>query len=182
MSGGALKLHDVRKLADSRAAFEFDVPLRELPGLPAELGAADAGVHVQVRFGREQGYATADVRLNARLQITCQRCMQPMPLSVQAHSPVLVVDSEQQAEEAPPGWETFLAPDGRLSLETLVAEELLLALPIVPLHAAGETCAALEAEAPGTQTASAENEAQGTVRPFADLRALLEQGGKRPGR
>jgi uncharacterized protein len=182
MSGGALKLRDVRKLADSRAAFEFDVPLSELPGLPPELAPADASVHVQMRFGREQGYATADVQLDARLQVTCQSCMQPMPLPLQAHSSVLVVESERQAEEAPPGWETFLAHDGRLSLEALAAEELLLALPIVPLHAAGEPCAAREAEVPGGATAATGSEAQGTARPFADLRALLEQGGKRPDR
>ena len=47
---------------------------------------------------------------------------------------MLLVGSEREAEEAPVGWETYLAPEGRLSLAALVAEELLLALPIVPLH------------------------------------------------
>jgi uncharacterized protein len=178
MPGGALKLRDVRKLADSRAVFEFDVAVAELPGLPPDLSAGDGRVQVQVRFGREQGFAIADVSLNARLQVLCQRCMAPMPLAVQAHSPVIVVESEREAEDAPAGWETFLAPEGRLSLESLAAEELLLALPIVPLHGADAVCAAADAvvrEAPSSPAAA---DAVTTARPFADLKALLQRGGK----
>jgi uncharacterized protein len=181
MSGGALKLRDVRKLADSRAAFEFEIPVTELPDMPPEFGAGDGQVQAQVRFGREQGFAVADVELRAQLQVICQRCMAPMQLTVASHSPVLVVETEREAEEAPAGWETFLAPEGRLSLAALVAEEVLLAIPIVPLHDAGSGCAAATPDAAvaapaGTKAAAVEEGA--SVRPFADLKALLERGGK----
>ncbi len=183
MSGGGLKLRDTRKLADTRAEFDFEVPLRELPGMPPELASSDGRVRAQVRFGREQGFAIADVSLDAQLQVTCQRCMAPMSLTVRARSPVQVVGSEQEAEEAPAGRETFLAPEGRLSLEALVAEELLLALPIVPLHEPGTACAAAEPILQDAAAAPAEAEEAGsTVRPFADLKALLEQGSRRPKR
>ena len=181
MSGGALKLRDVRKLADSRAAFEFEIPVAQLPAMPPELGAGDGQVQAQVRFGREQGFAVADVELRAQLQVICQRCMAPMQLTVAARSPVLVVETEREAEEAPAGWETFLAPEGRLSLAALVAEEVLLAIPIVPLHDAGAACAAATPDAavatPAGPAAAAVEEGA-TVRPFADLRALLERGDK----
>jgi uncharacterized metal-binding protein YceD (DUF177 family) len=101
---------------------------------------------------------------------------------VGADSPVLLVDSEQAAENAPEGSETFLAPEGRLSIAALVAEELILALPIVPLHEALAQCVPPEAPAsegavaPGPLPAGAG--APGPVtRPFADLRALMERGG-----
>jgi uncharacterized protein len=181
MSGGALKLRDVRKLADSRAAFEFEIPVAELPDMPPEFGAGDGQVQAQLRFGREQGFAVADVELRGQLQLICQRCMAPMQLTVEARSPVLVVETEREAEEAPAGWETFLAPEGRLSLAALVAEEVLLAIPIVPLHDAGLGCAAATPDASvatpaGSKAAAVEEGA--TVRPFADLKALLERGGK----
>jgi uncharacterized protein len=176
-----LNLRDVRKLADTRAEFEFEAPVAELPGLPSDLRAGDGRVQVQVRFGREQGFAIAAVTLKAQLQVVCQRCMTPMPLTVQAQSPVLVVESEREAEEAPAGWETFLAPEGRLSLEALAAEELLLALPIVPLHEASAECAASKAIAGDAQAGKVvTDDAAGTARPFADLKALLERGGKVP--
>jgi uncharacterized protein len=181
MSGGALKLRDVRKLAESHAAFEFEIPVAELPDMPPEFGAGDGQVQAQVRFGREQGFAVADVELRGQLQVICQRCMAPMQLMVAARSPVLVVETEREAEEAPAGWETFLAPEGRLSLAALVAEEVLLAIPIVPLHDAGLGCAAATPDAPvatpaGPAAAAVEEGA--TVRPFADLKALLERRGK----
>jgi uncharacterized protein len=182
MSGGGLKLHDVRKLADARASFDFDVPLRELSGVPPEVGGSGGRVRAQLRFGREQGFAIADVSLDAQLQLICQRCMAPMPLTLHARSPVLVVESEREDEDAPAGWETFLAPEGRLSLTGLVAEELLLALPIVPLHELGEACAAVESPAVDTRAPKAAEESGGTLRPFADLKALLEQGGRPPKR
>ena len=83
--------------------------------------------------------------------------------------------------------ETFLAPDGRLSLAALVAEELLLALPIVPVHRTSAACQPLLAARPigaldeakdpsGVGAAPADGAA--VARPFADLRALLERGGK----
>jgi len=178
MAGGALKLRDLRKLAETRAAFEFELPVTELPGLPRELSAGDGRVQVQLRFGREQGFAVADVEVRASLQLVCQRCLGPLPLAVRARSPVLVVESERAADEAPAGWETFLAPEGRLSLAALAAEELLLAVPIVPLHGADASCvpAAAIGQTPAEQPGRAKDPA--TVRPFADLRALLERGGK----
>lgn len=179
MSGGALKLRDVRKLADSRAEFEFEIPVDKLPDISPEFGSGDGQVRAQVRFGREQGFAVADVELSARLQVICQRCMAPMPLLLEAHSPVLVVESEREADEAPAGWETFLAPEGRLSLAGLVAEELRLAVPIVPVHGDSATCsaAATRAEAPDEAA-----EAGAMTRPFAELRALLGQRDGKAGR
>lgn len=213
----APKLRDVRKLADSRAVFELDIPLAELPGFPVEYQAGGGQVHARMSFGREQGHAMAQVALRAELAATCQRCLGPMQLRVDTHSPVLIVESEQEAEGAPGGWETFLAPEGRLVFAALVAEELLLALPIVPLHAQVAQCQPLASDVRiepadaqrsaevargpggaagrgvvGTASADASGAAVGeqppgkapaseaaTTRPFADLRALLERGGKR---
>jgi uncharacterized protein len=178
MPGGALKLRDVKKLADTRAAFDFEMPVADLPGLPPELLASDGQVQVKLRFSREQGFAMADVQLRAQLQVTCQRCMDPMPLAVDTSTPVLVVQSEREAEEAPAGWETFLAPEGRLSLEALAAEELLLAVPIVPLHGAGQACAPALDMAAAAVPQPGPIEQAATARPFADLRTLLERGRK----
>jgi uncharacterized protein len=193
MSGGASKLRDVRKLADSRAVFELDVPLLQLPNVPPEFSSGDGTVRAHLSFGREQGFALAQVALDAQLAVNCQRCLSPMQLAVHTSSPVLIVESEREAEEAPAGWETFLAPEGRVDFEALVAEELLLALPIVPLHERASECAALMGADPAavaarggahaaseassgaaaaTQAAATE---PATTRPFADLRNLLER-------
>jgi len=195
----APKLRDVRKLADSRAVFDLDVALTALPDFPAEHVAGGGSVKAHLVFGREQGFAMARVELQAQLTTTCQRCLGSMPLQIETDSPVLIVESQEQAENAPAGWETYLAPEGRLLLEALIGEELLLALPIVAMHEQSSQCESLAAvpappqrqpdagmpppQAPGAASVVAapgasQGPAQATVRPFADLRALLERAAK----
>jgi uncharacterized protein len=189
MSAGAWKLRDVRKLADSRAVFELDIPLAQLPNLPPEFTSGGGVVRARLSFGREQGFPMAEISLDAELAVTCQRCLVPMQLRVTAHSPVLIVESERAAEDAPAGWETFLAPEGRVDFAALAAEELLLALPIVPAHANASECAPLVEGEAAAQAAAVRDDAKAhsarstpaaetdarTTRPFADLRTLLER-------
>jgi uncharacterized protein len=174
MPGGWSRPREVRQLADSRAGFEFDIPVAELPGISAELSAA-APLHARLEFGREQGLSVARVALRATLGLTCQRCLQPLAFELDTDSQVALVASEAEAGTVPEAWETFLAADGMLRIPELVTEEVLLALPIVPLHAAADCGASvprvLEPAATGV-------EAPATTRPFADLKALLERGAK----
>ena len=183
MPGGASKLRDVRKLADARATLDLEIPVAELPGLPGELIYGAGFVHAHLQFGREQGFMVAQVALRAQLELICQRCMGPMPMPIETSSPVLLIESEADAEAAPVEWETYLAAEGRLSLAALAAEELLLALPVVPLHADSSACDAAAGRALQARNAAAVSPSQGTeeqatVRPFADLRALLDGGAK----
>jgi len=176
MPPGWSKPRDLERLAEQHARFEFEIPLGDLPGIPAEFSLAAEPVQVWLQFGRDRGVAIADVRLRAVLQPRCQRCLGTMRLPVSADSRVAVVDSAAAAARAPEELETFLAAEGHSSLAALAAEELLLALPIVPRHAEGECRAAADAVesvplAPPGAAADAE-----TQRPFADLRALLEKG------
>jgi len=175
MPGGASKLRDVRKLSDARAILDLDIPLADLPGFPVELIIGGSPLHVHVQFGREQGFMVAQVAMRGELQLVCQRCMGAMTWHLDGKSEVLLIESEAEAEGAPAEWETYLATDGRVSVAALAAEELLLALPIVPLHVNGSEC---KADKPAATAGEPEVE-QATVRPFADLRALLEQGAKR---
>lgn len=172
MSGGASKLRDLNKLSDAGAVLDLDVALREMPALPVELIAGGGPMRVQVRFGNEQGRRVAHVGLDGELQLICQRCLQPMHWPVKTQSPVMLIEAESQADGLPDDRETFLAADGRVSVAALAGEELLLALPIVPLHAdiaeCGVAAPPIEELPPGAERG----------RPFADLRALLEQGTK----
>jgi uncharacterized protein len=172
MPGGASKPRDFNKLSDAGAVLDLDVPLREMSALPAELIAEGGHLRAEVRFGREQGRAVAHVGLEGELQLICQRCMQPMRWPVKTQSPVALIEAESQADGTPEDWETFLAADGRVSVAALAGEELLLALPIVPLHADAAECG-VSVQSEEEPPAPAD-----TARPFADLRTLLEQGAK----
>lgn len=174
MPGGAGQLRGVRELADARAALEFEIPVAELRDVPREVSAGDARVHVSMQFGREQGWAAVRLRLRARLQLTCQRCMGPLLLEIDERSRLVLIESESEADRVPADAETFLAAEGRLDLSAMASEELRLALPLVPRHARGGECA------PGTADARMTDAAFGAPasRPFAGLRGLMKRSAK----
>jgi len=163
MPDGWSKPRDLAKLAEMGARFEFEIPLADLPGIPAEF-AGEGPVRAWLKFNRERGLPVADVRVQGVLKAQCQRCLREMRLHVESESHVAVIDSEAQADSVAAEVETFLAADGQGTLAALAAEELLLSLPLVPRHAEGERCLESGATAEETQ------------RPFADLRALLDKG------
>jgi uncharacterized protein len=150
MSEDWSKLRDIDPLADGRARIDFAIPIAEFPRLRPQLARAEGIVTGHARFDRERGLPVADVQVEGRLALTCQRCLEPFDHPVQSSGRVALVASAAEADRASADLETILAPDRRITLRDLVEEELLLLLPIVPRHA-GEACAEATAAAPGAE-------------------------------
>lgn len=161
---------EVERVSRGRAAFEFDIALEDLPRLVSRTERTGGTVRGTVRFGRQGGIAVAEVLMHGAAVLRCQRCMQPLALPVDSVARVALLTDAGAASTVPEPFEPVLAPTGRISVGELVEEELLLSLPIVPLHGAGGECesAALAGvnEAPADAT---------TQRPFAALSELLSQ-------
>src|SRR5205807_163849 len=74
--------------------------------------------------------------------LECQRCMRPMQVPLDTVVRVGLIASEAQLGQVPADLEPVLAAGGRISIGELITEEMLLTLPIVPLHGEGEQCRA----------------------------------------
>jgi uncharacterized protein len=170
MSEGWSKLLDVDPLADGQADIGFAIPLAEFPRLTSQLARTEGEVRGHVRFARELGIPVAEVEVDGEVPLTCQRCFGPMPWPVEARERVAMVAGPEEADRVPQGRETIFAADHRISLRDLVEEELLLQLPIVPLHEP-EDCAAQPADAAPDEAQAAEN----VQRPFERLGELLKR-------
>jgi uncharacterized protein len=159
---------EVDRLADEEAEVDFAVPLLELAGLRSLRAGASGEVHGRAHFTREQGMPVADLAYSATISLQCQRCLQPMQRSLERVSHIALIASEDEAGRAPPEREPVLAPGGRIGMGELLTEELLLLLPIVPLHEEHEC---------GRGPAAAERGASRseTHRPFANLADLLKR-------
>lgn len=166
------KLHDVDLLADQRAELAFDIPLRELPRLREQLASHEGSARGSVRFGREAGVPTADLELDCTVALVCQRCLGPLPWPVESHVQVGLLASEADEERVPEGLETMFLEGGRVSVREIVEEEMLLSLPVVPLHERPEDCPA-EGEVP--PPATAEPDESTVQRPFERLGELLKR-------
>jgi uncharacterized protein len=82
-----------------------------------------------------------------------------------------LIVAEGDAARVPEHLEPVLAAGGRISVGELVEEELLLALPIVPLHAQASDCVVPE----GAPAVKVEAPEQTTQKPFAQLGELLKR-------
>jgi uncharacterized protein len=75
----------------------------------------------------------------AAAELTCQRCLQPVKLDLQAERAIRFVSDEAEAERLDElsDDDVLAQPGGGLDLRQLVEDELILALPLVPRH---DTC------------------------------------------
>ena len=166
------KLRDVSILADEGADLAVEIPVARLTRLVHELAAPTGTAVAQVQFTRERGFAVAQVQAQAQVELVCQRCLQPLQVAISSDSRVFLLHAEADAERVPVDAEMMLAPDGRLRMDELVAEELLLALPLAPLHGEDQVCAARgddDADLPPDEEVQ---------RPFAALGDLMNQAGR----
>ncbi len=161
---------EVERLADRGADVDFSVPLAELSALRSVRAGVAGSLHGRVHFGREAGVAVAELTLSGTAVLVCQRCMQPMELPVASVVRVALVGSEAEVARVPEDLEPMLAPGGRISIGELVTEEMLLSLPIVPLHGDDTGCGA----APATGDVQG-HAGESTHRPFARLAELLKR-------
>lgn len=162
---------DVDRLSRGEAEIDFDIPLSELPRLRARVPGIGGSVRGSARFRRQAGFAVAELSLAGKAALQCQRCMQAMELPIESTTHVALVLAEADAAKVPEALEPVLAREGRIGTGELVEEELLLALPIVPLHEDLGECA-VPAAAPLVGGEAPEHVTQ---RPFAGLGELLRR-------
>jgi len=163
------QLLEVARLADGGADVDFAVPLAELSGLRSLRAGVAGSVHGRAHFAREAGMPVADLSFSGTVTLQCQRCLRPMERSLGTVSRIALIASEEEAARVPSEREPVLAAGGRISVGELLTEELLLLLPIVPLHEDRARCA-------GEPAAAERGPAGGeTHRPFANLADLLKR-------
>ena len=106
---------------------------------PVRSGPVDWKAHFELRTdGAGREVAWMNLHAQAGLQLVCQRCLLPMDWRQQLERQYRFVATESQALELDADTEEdLLALDQPLDLLALVEDELIMDLPMVPLH---DTC------------------------------------------
>ncbi|HEY6482318.1 MAG TPA: YceD family protein [Steroidobacteraceae bacterium] len=161
----------VDRLADAEAEVEFAIALAELPRLRSRVPSVGGQARGLVRFTREAGYAVAEVSLEGAAILACQRCLANMTEPLRGSTTrVALIAAEADAAAVPEHLDPVLAAGGHISVGEIVEEELLLALPIVPLHARESDCSPV----PQAQVLARARDEPSTQRPFEQLAELLK--------
>lgn len=184
MSPGPADQVNAKELAARAAYVERTYDLGQLERVQETGGLPGTRVAAGLRFGTFDGRTTVEVHVGGVAVLHCQRCLKACQCALDETATLLVVRDD--AEEVPGGYEPFVAVPEQLSLAALVEEQVLLALPLVPMHEAGEggcnSAADVVPLAPGS--GSGDIAAAGSVEdekqtPFANLRELLERKDER---
>ncbi|HEY1589564.1 MAG TPA: YceD family protein [Rhodanobacter sp.] len=123
-------------MVSARRSFEGTLPIAAMSRLCEALASTDGTARFELDFGRDSmGTDYLDVRAQASLKLVCQRTLEPFVLPVAVNTRLGLIRQERDEAGLPPDCEPLLvAEDGRLKPADVIEDELLLALPLIPVN------------------------------------------------
>lgn len=132
------RLIDPRKFAQQGLSLSGEVALVELDRLAAMVLEGSSPVKVELQFlVDEERRRVIRGRAECELEVACQRCLEPVSISLQAEIELAVVWSEEQAQQLPKAFDPLIVGEGQSDLYAVIEDELLLSLPMVSYHSGG---------------------------------------------
>lgn len=123
-------------MVTARRSYQGSLPIAAMPRLCAALAGTEGELSYAMEFGRDGlGTAVVEVRAQAPLRLLCQRSLEPFTLRVAIDSTLGLIRHEREESALPPDCEPLLVgEDGKLNPVEVIEDELLLALPLVPVN------------------------------------------------
>lgn len=138
---------------------------------------AEEFVQVELRFFQHvAGFAAVEGNFTCSARYTCERCLSAVSVPIQGAFQVAFLGERQDESCLPEDWDSLeLGEDASIRTVDLLEDELILAQPMLPKHAAGECDPALEKYFVPTDEVDAmadTNNEQRKPNPFAALKDL----------
>lgn len=127
---------DLRKLANRHARFEIESDLTAFTRVADAVidGAGQIKAAIEFYFD-EQHRICVDGKANASAKVQCQRCLEPVEIEFVADITLARVKDDEQAQQLPKTRDALYAEEeSSFDLNTMLEDELLLALPFVSYH------------------------------------------------
>ena len=126
---------DVRKAAARGAVLKGVLQPADMARAREILASDNGRIEVQLAFSRDEENRTViALSLTVDVEVTCQRCLEALPIQVHASNQLAVVGSDDRARDLPAQLDPLVVEGDNCGLWTLVEDELMLALPIVSYH------------------------------------------------
>ena len=141
MSAALPRVVDAWRMVTAQRLFEGWLEFSAMPRLAAALASSEGRCRYALEFGRDAlGHGFLDVRAEAALPLICQRSLERFDLPVQVHQRLGMITDEAQEAGLPEGYEpVLLDAEGNVRPLDLIEDELLLALPAVPVRPDSES-------------------------------------------
>ena len=126
---------DPIRLAVARQQLQGELEISRLKRLNELLTLPDGNVKVQLDFDVDVNKVHfVQGTLKAELSLCCQRCLQAMPWSLDVDVSLAFLTHEHQIDELVADYEPYLLETTPVVLSDIIEDEILLALPQVPMH------------------------------------------------
>ena len=164
----------LKELARKGVSTTLHVPVSDLARLSActyrdEIGENSTELTATVQFDNgPEGFPRIGLTITGPLNLGCQRCLGSVRWPVRIETRLSVIDSDEQIELLASPFDSLLMRANGLDLAIIIEDEILAALPMVPVHRNEPQCR----PASGDDNDSA-MEAELIQRPFADLANLV---------
>ncbi|WP_392563420.1 23S rRNA accumulation protein YceD [Orbus wheelerorum] len=127
---------DPIKTAQKRLDYIGEFLAKNANRLAASVENVNSNIECALSFGIDRQRLCV-IEMDAKVSVTlmCQRCQQPFELLVHVKNKFSPVKSDAQAEELPECYEPALINEfGEVDMLGLVEDEIILSLPIAPVH------------------------------------------------
>lgn len=126
---------DPFRFAEQSLALDGIVRVSDMHRISPNVIPGKDTVAVSLQFGiDEQGINFLKGRLQTRLTLQCQRCMEPYSYEIMSNFVLGIVKTLDEANALPEHYEPAIAAEGDLALRELIEDEIILNLPIIPRH------------------------------------------------
>lgn len=123
------------RLAENAAQLHGYLPIRDMAMLIKSLSDDAGKAEVDLAFGiDEQGVKYVQGHVEAAVNLQCQRCLEPFHYEIITDFLSGLITNEAAAKQLPERFDPCLFKDNELNIKDLIEEELILSLPIVPMH------------------------------------------------
>ena len=165
---------DIRKAFDLESVFEGSCSLERLPRFADCLASLDGEVSGQLQFlTTEAGRRVILGSVTATVEVICQRCLEPLSLQLADAIQLALVESESQIDSLEARWDPWLVDGPRITIASLLEEQLMLCMPLVNYHPDDRCIEALEYQRQ-REPRGGNNGNRAAQNPFEVLKVLKE--------
>jgi uncharacterized protein len=128
-------LPDLMSLAERGAVLEGTIELAKLSRLKDLLNSSVGSAKARMRFRRnDSDMLLMELECEADLELICQRCLEAVVHQVREKVDFAVAENEDSLAVLPLGINLITLDGDRFKPSTLIEDELIVSLPLVPKH------------------------------------------------
>ena len=126
---------DPFRFADNAISLQSTLPIKNMQRLCESLGNNEGDVQIDIHFGAdEEGIRFVRGHIDTTVSLQCQRCLESFTFEIASDFASGIVHTDEEGDKLPQRYDPLVAKDATLFISDLIEEELIVSLPIVPMH------------------------------------------------